>query len=233
MLKGIDISSWQDDIDLRKVIVNNSLDFVIIKATEGAGFVEKTCDYWVQTCISNGTLWGFYHYAYSDGNAPEDEAMFFYEACKNYFGHGIPILDIETDKISDWGNWCQRFIDKIHALTGIYPMIYTSSAFMDRFEKTKLPATCGMWVAQYPYYAHGFDNITYEDGSYPWPFIAIWQFTSQGQLSGYTGYLDLDYAYMNRAAWLLYAGAKPNTNVDNKKHWTFENDYVKIEVTIK
>lgn len=237
MLRGIDISSWQDDIHLRDVIINNSLDFVVIKATEGCAFVEKTCDYWVQTCISNDTLWGFYHFARH--NEPEDEADYFYNACSNYFGHGIPVLDVETGQS---GDWCQRFVDRIHALTGVYPIIYTSTGNVESFYGTQIPNTCGLWAAQYPYYAHGFDDIEFDDSIAPWSFVAMWQFTSQGLLDGYSGYLDLDYAFMDAESWMLYANPNgidedktseiPIPTVSENKH-VFDDDYVHVEVSIK
>lgn len=237
MLRGIDISSWQEGIDLRSVIINNSLDFVVIKATEGCAFVETTCDYWVQTCISNGTLWGFYHFARH--TKPETEADYFYNACKNYFGHGIPVLDVETGQS---GAWCQRFVDRIHALTGVYPIIYTSTGNVETFLDTQIPKTCGLWAAQYPYYAHGFDDIDFDDTIYPWDFAAMWQFTSQGQLKSYNSYLDLDYAFMDKEAWMLYANptsSKPSDTseipvpVPSDNLHVFDNDKLHVEVTIK
>ena len=39
-MNGIDISSWQRDINLSAV----KADFVIVKATEGIGYVDKSCD---------------------------------------------------------------------------------------------------------------------------------------------------------------------------------------------
>lgn len=243
MLRGIDISSWQEGIDLRDVIMSNGLDFVVVKATEGTGYVEDTCDYWVQTCISNDTLFGFYHFAFGGSNTPEDEATFFYEACTGYIGHGVPVLDIEKNTIPDWGNWCQRFVDRFHALSGVYPLIYCSSSQLYKFAGTQLPQTCGLWVAQYPYYAHGFDAIEYDDGSWPWAFVAVWQFTSQGRLEGYGYDLDLDYAYMDEEAWHKYAdpegtAAKPSDTgpipvpVPADVH-VFEDASMRVEVTLK
>lgn len=233
MLRGIDISSWQEGIDLRSVILKNKLDFVVIKATEGCAFVEKTCDYWVQTCKSNGTLWGFYHFARH--NEPEAEADYFYNACMNYFGEGIPVLDVETGQDE---KWCQRFVDRIHALTGVYPIIYTSTGNVDTFYNTQIPSTCGLWAAQYPYYAHGFDDIEFDDTIGPWDFAAMWQFTSQGQLDGYGSYLDLDYAFMSEDAWKLYArpadfvGSTAVIPSTSKLH-TFEDDTMRVTIELK
>ena len=44
---GIDISNWQRGIDLSKV----PCDFVIAKATEGTGYVDKSCDGFIQQAL--------------------------------------------------------------------------------------------------------------------------------------------------------------------------------------
>lgn len=238
VLKGIDISSWQTGIDLRSVILKNALDFVVIKATEGCAFVETTCDYWVQTCISNDTLWGFYHFARH--NEPEDEARYFVQACEGYFGHGIPVLDTETGQS---GKWCQRFIDTVHALTGVYPIIYMSSnsAQRSKFNDTQIPNTCGLWEAFYPDAScTNFETMPeYETGCSPWAFGAMWQFTSSGKLSGYHHELDLDVAWMDRDGWMLYADPERKeldvtTELpDTSELHTFEDDKVKVTIEIK
>ena len=71
MLKGIDVSNWQDGLSLFDV----NVDFAIMKATEGVWFVDSCCDEWVQQAKQKGIKWGFYHYA--NDNDPEDEADFF------------------------------------------------------------------------------------------------------------------------------------------------------------
>ena len=237
MLRGIDISSWQEGIDLEAVIKRNSLDFVVAKATEGCAFVETTCDPYIEVCKRTGTLWGFYHFARH--NEPEEEANYFYKACMGYFGEGIPVLDVETGQS---GRWCQRWVDRIHALTGVYPIIYTSTGNVETFYGTQIPSTCGLWAAQYPYYAHGFDDIEFDDTIEPWDFAAMWQFTSQGLLDGYGSYLDLDYAFMSRDAWKLYANpdgsaghiVQPTGQLPSSATLhTFEDDKVRVTVEVK
>lgn len=234
MLRGIDISNWQKGLDLSKL----NVDFAIIKATEGVNFVDAYCDNWVQWCIRNNRLWGFYHFARN--NKPESEANFFHQNCKNYFGHGIPVLDIESESIANWGEYAQRFCDRIHALTGIYPMVYTSAGYLSRFEGTTVPDKCGLWVAGYP--SKAWTDFTQRTMPYqiaPWKVCAIWQFSAYGKLPGYGGNLDLNFAYMDRSAWLKYAN--PNDEVlgdtteipkqPSKHH--FEDDSMSVDVTLK
>ena len=47
-LNGIDISKWQSGINLSAV----KADFVIVKATEGIGYVDKSCDGFFQKALS-------------------------------------------------------------------------------------------------------------------------------------------------------------------------------------
>lgn len=232
-MRGIDISSWQEGIDLARVIRDNALEFVVVKATEGCAFVETTCDDFIETCKAAGICWGFYHFA--GHNEPEAEADYFFNACSGYFGHGVPVLDVEGGQS---GKWVQRFVDRLHALTGVYPIIYMSTGYVEEMDETQVPSTCGLWAAQYPYYAHGFDDLTFDDTIGPWSFAAMWQFTSEGHLSGYAGNLDLDYAFMSPDAWALYArpadfaGTTVILPSPTELH-TFEDERIRVTVEVK
>ena len=248
MLHGIDISNWQ-----RGLKIPETLDFAIMKATGGTGFVDPCCDNWVQECKSKGILWGFYHFA-GDGwtPKPEEEAAWFYENTKNYVGEGIPVLDIEDTRISDWGTYSQRFVDKYHAITGVYPMIYASASTLSKFNGYPLVETCGLWIAGYP------DSRMREIGDVPkfnydvspWKFAAIWQYSSNGKITNCDGAVDLNVAYMDREAWKLYATSGnndstevdittqwPSVNADEatnaEKKWHFENSKVSVDVKLK
>ena len=58
-LNGIDISGWQAGIDLSVV----PADFVIMKATQGTGFVSDDFTRQYQQAKETGKLLGIYHYA--------------------------------------------------------------------------------------------------------------------------------------------------------------------------
>lgn len=204
--RGIDISSWQTGLNLDAI--RKQIDFCIVKATEGVGLVDSRCDAFVSECKRLGIDWGFYHFARN--NKPEDDADFFYKNTRNYFGEGIPVLDLEDAKIADWGDYAQRFCDRIHSLTGVYPMIYTSAAFRNQFAKTTLPKTCALWLAGYPRkswtnWADVPDPNAIPYGIYPWDKVAIWQFTGEGSVSGAGMKLDLDFAYITRDEWRAIA----------------------------
>ena len=56
-MNGIDISNWQNGINLAAV----PFDFVICKATEGTHYVSPDCDRQIQQAIGLGKLVGVYH----------------------------------------------------------------------------------------------------------------------------------------------------------------------------
>lgn len=211
-MRGIDISNWQAGISPSAI----GIDFCIMKATEGTNFTDSYCDSWVQECIANGIPWGFYHFARPFDNSPDAEAEYFYHECENYFGHGIPVLDYEIWGANDvW--WCECFIERLHDLSGIWPMIYISASHCGTFEGSWIPEKCGLWVAGYP---QNFTSWINEDtplnyNIYPWQFAAIWQFTSSLLLPNFAGNLDGDIAYMDKNGWSKYTTSGKMQAVSN------------------
>ncbi len=247
-MHGIDVSNWQKGLQLPE-----SLDFCIVKATEGFRYVDPYCDGFIQQAIRKGILFGFYHFARN--NEPEKEAVFFRDNTRGYELAGIPVLDIEDENIKDndtnenkWGEYAQRFVDKYHAITGVYPVIYCSALHLQRFSGYPLCDTCGLWVAGYPDNRErsltDIPKFCYDVS--PWKFAAIWQYTSNGWLGNWDAPVDMDVAYMDAGAWKLYAN--PNaadigntvqmpTAVpvpdDSSKEFHFENSVIEVDVRLK
>lgn len=205
MIKFIDISNHQEEINVLTVVKNGGLSAVIVKATEGIGWTDKSCDGFVQTCIKNGIPFGFYHFARN--NDPYAEAEYFRNETKGYEGKGIPVLDWEDGQSVDWVN---KFIDRYHALTGVWPWVYGNAW---RFNEGTVNTNCGRWIAGYPLigkdeYPHDIDyglenkcTASINNGS-----IVAWQFSSQVNISGYGDNLDGNVFYGDVTAWNKYAG---------------------------
>lgn len=98
-LNGIDISSWQDDL---VVSAMGTCDFVIVKATGGAGYSNECFRRHADETLASGKLLGCYHYARDRGyeGSAEAEADHFISAFKPYVGKAIPFLDWEADALS-------------------------------------------------------------------------------------------------------------------------------------
>lgn len=205
-IKGIDVSSWQTGMDIATVCLKNGLEFAICKATEGTYLVDGMCDRFISELIRTKRLWGFYHFARNTD--PVKEAEFFYRNTKNYFGHGIPVLDIEDSSIPDWSAYAKKWADYIHTVSGVWPMIYTNAGSCWRFSDNDVFKNCALWVAGYPYpYKYWSDAVLkeFDYSIYPWATATAWQFTGTGDIYGYTGNVDLDYAWLDADSWMRIA----------------------------
>ena len=204
-MRGIDISIYQRGLDLSKI----DFDFAIIKATEGTELVQDTCDPWVQQCIQLGKRWGFYHFC--AGGDPIAEADFFVDNTKNYFGHGISVLDYEA-----YGRFgtakAKQFLDRVYERTGVRCLVYMSRSVIKEEDWSQIACNHPLWVAQYA----NNDTTGYQDNPWlqagdfgPWASPAIHQYTSHGRLAGWGKNLDLDKAHITAEAWdTLAAGDK-------------------------
>ena len=208
MLKGIDISYCQAGLS----IPDTGADFCIIKATEGLGIVDDYCDGFVQQCIALGKPWGFYHFARPNGGAAE--ARYFYNNTKNYTGYGIPVLDFEDERNDN--NYIDEFVKEYHAITGIYPLIYMNSNFVNNYGygSDYVKQNCGLWLAGYPTLRTDYPddaNCPYEHPSWT---LAAWQFTDNLYVAGM--HVDGDFFYGGINAWNLYAtGGKSSVPASN------------------
>lgn len=204
-LNGIDISNWQKDIDITKV----PCDFVIVKATEGTGYVSPSCDRQFQQALGAGKKLGVYHFASGlDANA---EADFFVKNIKGYIKKAILVLDFEDKAVSRGPSWAKQWLDRVYAATGVKPLIYMSNSVVHQYDwSAVVNADYGLWNAGY--YAYGTKFYNYKPdaplkgGTGKWPGAAIYQYSSEGRLSGYNGNLDINVFYGDAKAWDAYAG---------------------------
>lgn len=215
-LNGIDISSWQDDL---VVSAMGTCDFVIVKATGGAGYTNECFRRHADETLAAGKLLGCYHYARDRGyeGSAEAEADHFISAFKPYVGKAIPFLDWEADALDLGPTWAKRWLDHVKAKTGVTPGIYTSKSVLFSYDWSSVAKAYPLWVAQYPNYEEtGFLSEPWTDG---WDFGAwssplIFQYTGTGRIPGYGGHLDLDLFYGTKDDWrrlCAVAGASAGT----------------------
>lgn len=194
-MNGIDISAWQGDenIDLSKV----PFDFCIVKATEGTSYKNRYFAAHCDAVLKKKKLLGAYHYA--NGGDVQKEADYFLAYVKKYIGKAILVLDWEAKDNPQFGKndleWCLKWCRYVQKKTGIKPLIYVQKSAMGAVKK----AGYGLWVAQYPDYEQtGYQEHPWNEGAYN---CFIRQYTSVGKLSGYSGSLDLNKAYISAASW--------------------------------
>ncbi len=216
MLKGIDISGWQKGINVSAV----DADFVIVKATQGTWFVSEDFKRQADQVLASGKKLGIYHYA--EGTNYKEEADFFIKTIKPYLGKALLALDWESEDNKSFGtqdfSWCQGFLMYVSRITGVNPLLYIQQSIMSKFKNI---GNYGLWIAQYANnLPTGYQENPWNEDSYS---CAIRQYSSTGNISGYSGNLDLNKFYGDKKAWDKYASttttpapSKPTNKPANK-----------------
>lgn len=225
MINFIDISHHQYDNGLILSHLAGQVRAVALKATQGTGYVDYSCDKWYQEAKRYSMLRAFYHFA--DKYDPEQEAGFFIRSTENYFYEAVPVLDWEGNQSVQWVN---TFVEVVHDRMGVWPWIYGNPW---RFNQGGVEPNCMRWLAQYPSVtsptfeqAEGWDCPT-ADG-----VVGAWQFCSDGKLAGYAP-LDLDLFYGSEAAWDAYAkGEGRQVEPEPGKTYVLEGDGIKVTVEV-
>lgn len=203
MLKGLDISHWQSNFD-----AFNSVDFAIIKATEGVGYKDPAFDTLYQRAKNSGKLLGVYHFARPDlNNSAVAEADWFVKVIRPYVREAILVLDWESGYLGNVA-WAKAFLDRVKEQTGIKALLYASRSSINSFDWSSVAnADYGLWVADY-------GANTGSECNKPvvkwWPFYILWQYTSKGRVAGYNGNIDLNNFYGDAETWRKYATSESN-----------------------
>lgn len=194
-MQGIDISSYQAGIDLTRV----PCDFIIVKATQGAGYMNPDCVRAVEQALAAGKYVGVYHYIDGSGVG---EADFFVDQISGWVGRVLVCLDWEPGSNSRWGDlgYLGAVIDRVRERAGRPPVVYASAAAFPW--QTCADRDCGAWVAQYADMTQtGYQDHPWGEGAYD---CLIRQYSATGRLPGWGGDLDLDIFYGDRTLWGAY-----------------------------
>lgn len=191
MYKGIDVSQWQGEIDW-EVVKNSGIDFAIIRTGFGRNEPEQT-DLCFQKNMDAakrvGVKVGAYHYSYAE--SPDDaiaEAKFCLSIL-NGTKLDLPIyFDIEDTSISNKHNkdirtqMCINFCSEIEK-SGYWAGVYANKNWFDNYlNYDLLKSRYTIWLAHY-----GIDSPSLD--------CDIWQYCSDGTVSGISGNVDMDYMY--------------------------------------
>lgn len=199
-MNGVDISHYQENINI------GSLDasFVVAKATEGTTYVDSYFTSYANAVLSSGKLLGAYHFART-GDAVT-QANHFVSEVSAYLGHIVLALDWETTSVVSQGvNWAKTWLDTVYGLTGVRPLIYMSRSVAVEYDWSSVAKDYQLWGARYANY----DPTGYKDS--PWGYNKGWgawntptlfQYSDNGQVSGYSGSLDIDKFYGSSFDWL-------------------------------
>lgn len=199
--KGVDISSWQGNIDIKTLA--KQLDFFIFRGYVGTSKDNKV-ERNANLCIEANKPYGLYIYSYAlNTDRAEVEARNLINLANSFkVKPNFLVIDMEDAdgykrKNGMPSNSILKAICTIECeafeKAGYYAMIYASSSWfknqlsgLNRFDK---------WVAHWPTRnGKQTGNNTSPDGENA-NNCGIWQYTSDGYLNGYNGRLDLNYGY--------------------------------------
>lgn len=196
MVKGIDVSFWQGDVDWQSL--RGQVDFVMIKATQGKSssgaelFEDGKFRRNIEGASAAGLRCGVYHFftAVTEADARR-EADYFISVISPYKDK-IDLwaaADVEIDDFLGSANKdqltaaVQTFCDRVKA-AGFSPMVYANGYYW----KERLGDIRGAarWLA-----------LWREDTTKPEGFgdIAMWQYSSTGRVNGVDGNVDMNVGY--------------------------------------
>lgn len=190
-VRGVDVSSYQGDIDWQVLSKQDNISFAFIKATEGSSFVDPCFEYNYKEALKTTLRVGAYHF-FSFDSSGKTQAQNFIENVAKTENMLPPVVDLEfygdKEKNPPSRDKIQAELDAmllvLEAHYGMKPIIYT----------TKEAYT--LYVAgKYQEYDIWYRNVISEsfipDGR-QWTF---WQYTNREKLAGYEGkekYIDMN-----------------------------------------
>jgi lysozyme len=183
---GIDVSHHQGKIDWEKVKKwkNKKLDFVYIKATEGATYIDKTYKKNIKEAKENDFLVGSYHY-FRTTSSIENQFQNFIKTIDKGKQDLIPLIDVEEK--TNWTNKefhknFKAFLNMVENYFGQKPMIYTVNSFYNLNLSGKYKEYHFL-IGRYGENAPNMRDKT------NW---TIWQFSETGKVEGIPKDVDID-----------------------------------------
>lgn len=224
MLKGIDVSVYQGNIDWGKV--KPQIDFAILRCGLGDDIQsqdDKQFERNYSECTRLGIPFAVYFFSYAVNKAKVSKEIAHIKRLLNGKKITAPVyIDVENTNGLDWRKLSnadmlaimQEFNTQLNAL-GYKMGIYSSrSAFWNEKMTDKWYDGISKWVAEYGDKVNAF-NRTYD----------IWQYNSKGRIDGISGNVDMN-VMVNSIFATEQPKAAPAPTTSSKK----SNDEIAKEV---
>lgn len=189
-IKGMDISYWQGDVDFKKVAADG-IKFAILRDGYRKTLDGKFIEY-VKGCQENNICVMAYHFIYTDGATPKQNAQSSYNNLK---AAGLDptktwiAADLEYDTWTKNGEKCTKekctqytkeYLDALKALGCNKLFIYANQDYYKNYydwSQLNYP----IWLADYK------ENPSYD--------CAMHQYSSSGTVNGISGKVDMDWLF--------------------------------------
>lgn len=194
--KGIDVSSYQLDIDFKKVKADG-YDFVILRAGTGKG-KDRNFETYYKQAKKAGLDIGCYFYSYaSTVEDAEEEAktLLTYIEDKEFT---YPVFyDFEEsslwsyDRVETNTKMINAFC-KLIKFNGYYPGVYTSSHIHRNYiDQSIIDSKWDVWIANYGTYS-GTENYEKFSSSF-----SMWQYSDRGSVDGISTNVDMNVCFVD------------------------------------
>lgn len=180
---GIDVSRYQKDIDWRTTASDKNIQYVYVKATEGANYVSSHYRRNIENARKHGVKVGAYHFM-RPGLSVKSQFDNFTRIVKIEEQDLIPLLDVEKKdgwSIKQLQDSVKRFAQMLEAHYGCKPMIYTSSSWFNNY--------LGADFVGYPLFIARYSKSEPQlNFGAKW---TLWQFSDKGRIKGIDANVDL------------------------------------------
>ncbi len=186
---GMDVSGHQGTVDWKAAWAAGAR-FTYVKATEGTGYRSPVFQQQYTGSARVGMIRGAYHYALPNVSSGAAQARYFVEHGGRWRDDGRTLpgaLDIEYNPYgpmcygldpAQMSRWIADFSDTYRALTGRFPVIYTTRNWWNTCTggNTTFAGKNPLWVARYGPAV----------GELPagWHYQTIWQYNDHGRFPG-------------------------------------------------
>lgn len=182
MLRLLDISNNNGPVNMDS-IARAGIAGVILKLTEGTGFVDPL---FAQNWAAAGALGlfrGAYHFAHLDAD-PAAQAAYFLAHLPPLAPGDAGALDAEwpLNLTGDLSPWALAWLQHVEAVVGFPPLLYSFSDYITRHLQAPALAHYPLWLASWGTFC--------PPSLAPWPTVALWQDADSASCPGVSGPVD-------------------------------------------
>ncbi|NWL28172.1 lysozyme [Paenarthrobacter ureafaciens] len=200
-VQGQDVSAHQGNVNWQSQW-NMGSRWAYVKASEGNYYLNENYAQQYNGSRNVGMVRGAYHFAIPNWSSGADQARYFVANGGGWTADGYtlpPVLDIEYNPYAgrtingfyfgntcydmskaQLGQWAADFGNTVKALTGRFPVIYSTTDWWNTCVGNSTFGSYPLWIASY------WSNPTNSPGSMPlsWGNYTMWQYSSTGPFEG-------------------------------------------------